>query len=102
MPNMEQKSLCPLLCGKAFVRKGCVQKHIKSVHEGQMFPCMQCEYKTAWKGDLQKHIKSVHEGQKFPCPQCEYKATWKGNLKTHIKSVHKSQKFPIFSPNQLI
>ena len=51
--------------------------------------CSQCDYKAPRKGTLQTHIKSVHEGQKIPCPQCEYKATQKGHLQPHIKSVHK-------------
>ena len=37
-------------------------------------------------------MKSVHEGQKFPCPQCDYKAAWKSNLKKHIKLVHEGDK----------
>ena len=61
----------------------------KSVHEGQMFQCPQCEYKATFKVNLQTHLKSVHEGQKFQCPQCEFKATQKGNLQRHIKSVHR-------------
>ena len=39
------------------------------------------------------HIKSIHEGQKFPCPQCEYKATKHENLQRHIKSIHDGKSF---------
>ena len=70
-----------------------LQRHIRSVHEGQKFSCIFCEYKATYKGNLHRHIKSVHEGQKFQCPQCEYKATQKVNLQTHIKSVHEGQQF---------
>ena len=58
------------------------------MHEGQRFPCPQCEYKATFKGHLQTHIKSVHEGQKFECTQCEYKVTKKTLLQKHAKSVH--------------
>ena len=61
---------------------------MKSVHEGQKFPCLQCEFKGTQNGHLQTHIKSVHEGVKFPCSQCEYKATFKTSLLGHIKSIH--------------
>ena len=40
--------------------------YVKLNHEGQQFPCPQCEYKATEKGSLQKHIKSIHEGQKLP------------------------------------
>merc|ERR1711978_747113 len=64
--------------------------HMKSVHihEGQKFPCTQCESIFTWKRHLLRHMKSVHEGQKFPCTQCESIFTRKGNLQKHIKSVH--------------
>ena len=53
---------------------------------------LEPEHKYIQKGDLQRHIKSVHEGQTFQCPLCEYKATWKRNLKKHIDSVHEGHK----------
>ena len=41
------------------------------------------------KGNLQTHIKSVHhEGQRFPCPNCDFRATRKSHLLRHINSVH--------------
>ena len=43
------------------------------------------------KGTLQKHFKSIHKGERFPCPHCEYKATLKCNLNTHLKSIHKGE-----------
>ena len=83
---------CNLIYQLLSSRKGHLQRHIKSVHECQTFPCPHCEHKATWKRLLRTHIISVHEGQRFQCPLCEYKATQKGHLKTHIKSVH--QMFP--------
>ena len=40
-------------------------------------------------------IKSVHEGQKFPCPHCEHKATQKEGLLSHITATHKDERFPM-------
>ena len=44
-------------------RKTNLKNHIKSVHEGQTFPCQYCKYKATQKCHIQRHIKSVHEGQ---------------------------------------
>ena len=51
-----------------------------------------CEYKATQKAHLRTHIKSIHEGQKFPCSQCEYKSTKKTLLQKHVKSVHGEDK----------
>ena len=67
--------------------------HIKSIHEGVKFPCIQCDYKVTQKGDLMLHIKSKHEGVRFPCIQCDYKATTRSSLSSHIQSMHKGLKF---------
>ena len=77
-------------CHYKATKKGHLQTHQQSIHEGLKFPCSHCEYKATNKGALQTHIKSVHEGLKFPCTQCEYKASLKGALQTHIKSIHDS------------
>ena len=63
---------------------------IRTVHEGQMFQCTQCEYKATQKSNLQTHIKSIHDGQTFPCTQCDYKATFKSSLSRHIKCRHEN------------
>ena len=47
------------------------------VHEGAVYYCNQCEYKTTQKDCLQQHIASVHERIVYSCNQCEYKATQK-------------------------
>ena len=57
-----------------------------------MTKIISSQFQATQKGILQKHIKSIHEGQKFPCPLCEYKATEKGSLQKHIKSVHEGLK----------
>ena len=78
---------CPH-CEYKATKKGSLQGHIKSVHDGQKFQCPNCEYKATIKGNLQRHIQSVHEGKKFPCPHCDYKATFQENLQKHIKAIH--------------
>ena len=58
-PKMDQNSTCRL-CGKVFQGKQSVQRHIKSVHDGEKFPCTQCDYKATYKGHIQTHMKSLH------------------------------------------
>ena len=75
-------------CDYKATRKGNLQSHINSIHDGQTFPCKHCGSEFTEKGSLKTHINSIHEGQKFPCSHCEYKAPRKGGLLRHIKTVH--------------
>ena len=58
--------------------------------------CSQCEYKATQKGNLQKHIKSVHEGQISPRSHCGNRYTDRSSLMRHIKTVHEDLVFPCF------
>ena len=84
---MEKDLLCSI-CDFTTKQKSIQNKRL--IHGGKLFQHINIFTK---KGNLQTHIKSVHEGQKFQCQHCEYKATLKGNLQRHIKSVHKGLKF---------
>ena len=53
-----------------------LERHQKSVHQGQK---LQCNYEETQKGSLATHQKSVHLGQKFQCPYCDFEATRKGS-----------------------
>ena len=44
------------------------------------------------KGHLNAHKMSVHEGIKYECDQCGHKFTQKGDLKRHKMSVHEGIK----------
>ena len=44
-------------------------------HGRNIFPCLHCDYKTSNGTNLREHIKSVHEGQTFPCPSCNKEFT---------------------------
>ena len=62
---------------------------MRSVHEGIMFNCEQCNYRTAQKGSIQRHVLSVHEGvTKYNCELCAYMTYRKRDLRQHIKAVH--------------
>ena len=54
------------------------------------------------KPHLQRHIKSVHEGQKFPCPHCEYQVTKKTLLQKRIKLVHNEDYYSLNMQMQII
>ena len=60
-----------------------LNRHIKSIHEGERHPCPQCDYQGTQSASLTHHVKSVYEGMRYPCDQCNYKATRKTYLRSH-------------------
>ena len=66
-----------------------LNRHIKSIHEGERHPCPQCDYQGTQSASLTHHVKSVHEGIGYPCDQCNYKATRKTYLHSHQFKHHK-------------
>ena len=66
-----------------------LNRHIKSIHEGERHPCPQCDYQGTQSASLTHHVKWVHEGMRYPCDQCNYKATRKTYLLSHQFKHHK-------------
>ena len=66
------------------------------VHEGVMFSCNQCDFKTNGKAGLKRHISAKHiekagkETAVLECnfKDCTYKTLLKYFLKTHIENKH--------------
>ena len=65
-----------------------LRKYDLTLFEEGFIECNQCKYKTPRKGDLNKHVKSKHEGVHNSCNKCEYKATQRGSLKIFIEAKH--------------
>gem|GEM_PF-4834878 len=60
VPNSTTSHVCAT-CGKAFKKKGNLNRHIKTVHEKQKpFKCEHCGRTFGQKEHLNKHIKVVH------------------------------------------
>ena len=68
-------------CDYKATERGSLSQHIKSIHEGERYPCEKCDYKATQKGSLRQYIKSIHEGEQYPCVKCDYKATQNGSLR---------------------
>ena len=50
--------------------------------------CDKCGYKTNRKGNLQKHIQTVHDGIRINCDHCEKKFTQHSDPNRHIGADH--------------
>ena len=71
------------ICDIQVSTKESLAHHKKAVHEGVIYICGQCGYKSTTKGHLVKHKKTVHERVKYPCRICDHQATSKGKLAQH-------------------
>ena len=85
---------CCQYCGKDFLQKHNLTRHINNTHEydGQIFQCDECEKKFKRKEHLKRHQQSIHEGMVFRCHQCDYKSKRESSLNSHTNSVHKGIK----------
>ena len=57
----------------------------------QGLSCPECGKTSSDKSNLAKHIKSQHQGIVYPCNECEYKAKQTTHLKVHIKNKHSQE-----------
>ena len=81
-------------CEKSYRGKQELKRHIKSAHDGVVYPCDQCEYEAKLKFHLKIHIQSVHDGARYPCNQCGITFSHQSGLNTHQKSVHEGILYP--------
>ena len=99
MMTMHERLSSPhFCCGVTFFRKADMRAHTKEVHtEG--YPCTWpgCGKGFVRKALLDRHLK-IHTGEKpFVCPICQYGTSHKSNLDRHVrihfKSPHSPSKF---------
>ncbi|XP_045530570.1 gastrula zinc finger protein XlCGF57.1-like isoform X1 [Pieris brassicae] len=79
----------PLLCdscGKGFLTKFMLKKHIKLTHSNTEYSCQKCNQTFKTHGAYSYHRLS-HKGE-FPCPQCSEKFPSWYLRKRHIAFVH--------------
>lgn len=93
------------LCSEAFVRKICLNQHIRRQHSGELnhsfvsYKCNQCSLLYPVFHLLEEHFKTQHPlSVVFRCPHCDMPLKTKKILKRHIKSQHEvdqNQQCPI-------
>ena len=81
-------------CGKCFISKKDLSRHIAAVHEGvKSHKCETCGKCYNRNFDLQNHIKIIHENIKaFKCETCGRSFGHLKSLKVHIRSVHEEDR----------
>ena len=61
-----------------------IHQNLELKHDIDSLKCNQCSKKFSHKHNVQWHMKSVHQGLLYSCEQCEYKTKQLVNLKIHM------------------
>ena len=80
-------SVCHMLFRRNLDRRA----HEVRYHNGQVegFPCLECGKLFVIKSKLQKHMNTVHSDQRpYKCDLCTNTYKWKKSLMQHITKVH--------------
>lgn len=66
-----ESSLICEQCGKQFRSPGLLAKHLKGVHNEQVFSCSYCDHKTNNEVNMRRH-RALHtsQEQQYVCDQC--------------------------------
>ena len=87
-PNMKYSSIPVMNVSIRQLKKGALKQHQESKHEGVVYLCNQCNYKTTQQSNLRRHTQSKHEGVKYSCIECDYQSGFQSGLKRHQQSKH--------------
>ena len=79
-------------CSKEYSYSG-LKAHIKSAHEGKIFECDQCPYKSVARHNLKNHKLNKHDGVRFKCNLCDKYFYSKCTLAGHTQRVHDVGKY---------
>ena len=62
--------------------------HTRTKHEGMLFPCNRCDFKSATKDGLNVHTAFTHDGEVYSCNDCDQLSSSKKALKIHKLARH--------------
>ena len=82
-------SLC-LNCSAEFRNKNELNQHINAVHK-DIKHCKYCGTIFSLRRNLVTHMKSIHEGRLYNCSECDYKAKKLDHLKVNKQNLHETQ-----------
>lgn len=82
-------------CQKSFQTESGLKIHKEVKHDGVVYSCKSCNYKTQHKQTLKRHSKTYHGEEshigkelRLPCPDCSFTTLSKQSLKIHITAQH--------------
>ena len=89
----ERSHLCST-CGKGFLNKPTLRKHIRDVHGATVYSCDVCGLKFKSKFSMKSHRSLVHfSSADIKCKECGKMFKTARILRAHHKTVHSNKKF---------
>ncbi|XP_058460581.1 zinc finger protein 37-like [Malaya genurostris] len=87
------------ICGKIFIGKHKLRRHIERIHEKiKKFECYLCQKKLSSLTALQVHIKTMHSTKEVKCVYCDKSYPSELSLRYHLKK-HEQNPNVKFSSN---
>ena len=74
-----------------------LDKHKRTEHEVQKFPCGSCSYKAIHSKDLLRHNNTMH-GTPYKCSKCDFESIYQEAIYDHIRQEHRNTR-NFFSSN---
>ena len=82
MEDKSEETVTSRNTGKSLLK---TQKLKASLKEKEItYNCKECGKQMSSQSSLYSHIRAIHEGIKYLCVQCQHQATSKGHLAQHI------------------
>ena len=74
-------------CDQQFKSFTGLRQHTQMKHEGVVYSCETCSFKSSYKQALKHHIQMKHEGLIFTCENCSFKTVYRQSMRLHKKKI---------------